>query len=61
MKLLFDALPLSLQGGWAPTSAELAPAVRASLHAGDAVLVKGSLGSAMRTIVSVLDQTGDTP
>lgn len=61
MKLLFDALPPSLQGGWAPTSAELAPAVRASLHAGDAVLVKGSLGSAMRTIVSMLDQTGDTP
>ncbi|GBQ89242.1 UDP-N-acetylmuramoyl-tripeptide--D-alanyl-D-alanine ligase [Acetobacter nitrogenifigens DSM 23921 = NBRC 105050] len=54
MKELFDALPSSLQGAWRADSDTLAPIVRAALHSGDAVLVKGSLGTRMRVIVETL-------
>lgn len=55
MKFLFDALPLSRRGAWAEDSATLAPLVSAALRKGDAVLVKGSLGSRMRTIIDALN------
>ncbi|MCP1215921.1 UDP-N-acetylmuramoyl-tripeptide--D-alanyl-D-alanine ligase [Acetobacter orientalis] len=54
MKSLFDALPHAKQGAWADSSASLAPLVCAALRKGDAVLVKGSLGSRMRTIIEAL-------
>ncbi|MFW7267263.1 UDP-N-acetylmuramoyl-tripeptide--D-alanyl-D-alanine ligase [Gluconacetobacter sp. Hr-1-5] len=54
MQYLFDLLPPSRRGAWAPDAASLAPTVRAALAAGDTVLVKGSLGSRMRDVVSVL-------
>ncbi|MDG6094211.1 UDP-N-acetylmuramoyl-tripeptide--D-alanyl-D-alanine ligase [Acetobacter sp. AN02] len=57
MKLLFDALPPALRGAWSPASGDLAPAVRAALHPGDAVLVKGSLGSRMKDIIAALETT----
>ncbi len=54
-KALFDSLPRSKQGAHAADAATLAPLVKAALRAGDTVLVKGSYGSRMRDVVSVLE------
>lgn len=54
MRSLWDALPLERRGGYAATSAELQSAVLAALQAGDAVMVKGSLGSRMGPIVTAM-------
>ncbi len=65
MQHLFDALPAGCRGAHAADSAALAPIIRAALRPGDAVLVKGSLGSRMATIVKALtdmpppDQQGE--
>lgn len=59
MRGLFDALPESRRGAHAADSAALAPAVAASLRPGDAVLVKGSLGSRMATVVAALKSLND--
>jgi UDP-N-acetylmuramoyl-tripeptide--D-alanyl-D-alanine ligase len=48
-------LPAHLQGQASLDSASLAAPLRASLRAGDAVLVKGSLGMRMATIIQALD------
>ena len=53
-KYLFDALPAHQRGGHFPDSAALAPALRAALQPGDAVLVKGSLGSRMSLVIAAL-------
>ena len=58
MKLLFDAVPASLRGAHAADSAALAPLVRAEARAGDAILVKGSLGSRMAVVVRALEGVG---
>ena len=52
---LFDALPEAIRGAWAETSAALAAIAVARVAAGDAILVKGSLGSRMKSIVEALD------
>jgi len=54
MKGVFDAAPAAIRGAWFPDAASLAPVVRDSLQTGDVVLVKGSLGSRMRDVISVL-------
>ena len=54
---LFNAMPAGQRGGHAPDAATLAPMVAAQLAPGDAVLVKGSLGSRMATIVRALEGT----
>ena len=54
-KILFDSLPASMQGAYASDAASLAPLLRAALAAGDAVLVKGSYGSRMRDVISLLE------
>ena len=59
MRGLFDALPKSRRGAHAADSAALAPAVAAALRPGDAVLVKGSLGSRMATVVTALKSLND--
>ncbi len=54
MRSLFDALPASMQGGWAATAAELAGKVTAAVTAGDVVMVKGSNGSKAGLIAQAL-------
>ena len=55
MQHLRDALPAARRGLHAPDSAALAPLVAATLRDGDAVLVKGSLGSRMKLIIDAID------
>jgi UDP-N-acetylmuramoyl-tripeptide--D-alanyl-D-alanine ligase len=55
MRHLFDALPVSVRGHHAEDAAALAPVVAGRSAPGDAILVKGSLGSRMRIIVVALD------
>jgi UDP-N-acetylmuramoyl-tripeptide--D-alanyl-D-alanine ligase len=54
MKSLYDAVPPEKHGAYASDSATLAPLVAGAIRAGDAVLVKGSLGSRMRVVVSAI-------
>ena len=56
MRALWEALPSSRRGGYAETAADLEPAVLDALGAGDAVMVKGSLGSKMGPIVKALER-----
>ena len=56
MRALWEALPSSRRGGYAETAADLEPAVLAAIRAGDAVMVKGSLGSKMGPIVKALER-----
>lgn len=55
MRALYDALPPELQGGYAADAASLAPLLLKALRPGDLLLVKGSFGSRMRDVISVLD------
>jgi UDP-N-acetylmuramoyl-tripeptide--D-alanyl-D-alanine ligase len=56
MRHLFDAVPESLRGAHALNAAALAPVVAAAIARGDAVLVKGSLGSGMKRVVEALER-----
>ena len=56
MRSLWDALPSERRGGYADTSASLEPHVLGAIAAGDAVMVKGSLGSRMGPIVKALER-----
>ena len=55
MRHLFDAVPPHIRATHAADSAALAPVVAQHIAPGDAILVKGSLGSRMKTIVNALD------
>lgn len=54
MKALYDKIPPANRGAHRDTSAELAEIVPDALIPGDVVLVKGSLGSKMKTIVEAM-------
>lgn len=54
MHLLFGSLPARVQGRWTQTSGELAEDVAGALRAGDAVMIKGSLGTRMAPIVQAV-------
>jgi len=54
MRQLWQALPSERRGGYAETSAALEAEVLGAIRAGDAVMVKGSLGSKMGPIVKAL-------
>jgi UDP-N-acetylmuramoyl-tripeptide--D-alanyl-D-alanine ligase len=56
MRSLWEALPSRVRGGYAETAAELEPTVVGAIRAGDAVMVKGSLGSKMGPIVRALEK-----
>ena len=53
---LHAALPAGKRGGHAVDSKALAPIVADALRPGDAVLVKGSLGSQMQFIIQAIDR-----
>jgi UDP-N-acetylmuramoyl-tripeptide--D-alanyl-D-alanine ligase len=53
-KPLFDAMPESSRGLWAPQSADIEQALADEVRAGDVVMVKGSNGSRMGPIVAAL-------
>jgi UDP-N-acetylmuramoyl-tripeptide--D-alanyl-D-alanine ligase len=53
-KLLFDELEPAQQGAWAPDSAGLASILLGTVRAGDAVMIKGSLGSKMALLTEAL-------
>ena len=54
MRAMWEALPSSRKGSYAETSAALESDVLAAVQPGDAVMVKGSLGSRMTPIVKAL-------
>jgi UDP-N-acetylmuramoyl-tripeptide--D-alanyl-D-alanine ligase len=56
MRALWQALPASRRGGYAEDSAALEAQVLSAIRAGDAVMVKGSLGSRMAPIVNALQR-----
>ena len=56
MAHLHAALPAAKRGGHAVDSEALAPIVADALRPGDAVLVKGSLGSQMQFIIQAIDR-----
>ena len=58
MRALFDALPAERRGAWAVDARRLAPLVCAALHDGDVLLIKGSHGSDMRSIITALAEIG---
>src|ERR1700674_1447820 len=45
MQALWQELPLERRGGYADNAAALEPQILAAIRAGDAVMIKGSLGS----------------
>jgi UDP-N-acetylmuramoyl-tripeptide--D-alanyl-D-alanine ligase len=60
MRRLYDAVPEAKRAAHTATSAELAPLVAAALLPGDAVLVKGSLGSRMAMVINALPVRAET-
>jgi UDP-N-acetylmuramoyl-tripeptide--D-alanyl-D-alanine ligase len=56
MHALWEALPSGARGGYAETAAALEPSVLGAIRDGDAVMVKGSLGSKMGPIVKALER-----
>ena len=56
MRALWQALPTSRRGGYAEDSAALEAQVLPAIRAGDAIMVKGSLGSRMGPIVKALER-----
>ena len=56
MRALWEALPSRARGGYAEMAAGLELAVLGAIRAGDAVMVKGSLGSKMGPLVKALER-----
>jgi UDP-N-acetylmuramoyl-tripeptide--D-alanyl-D-alanine ligase len=56
MHALWQALPANCRGGYAEDSAALEAQVLPAIRAGDVVMVKGSLGSRMASIVKALQR-----
>jgi UDP-N-acetylmuramoyl-tripeptide--D-alanyl-D-alanine ligase len=56
MRNLWDALSTGKRGGYAESAAALEAQAVAAIRAGDAIMIKGSLGSKMKTIVNALEK-----
>jgi UDP-N-acetylmuramoyl-tripeptide--D-alanyl-D-alanine ligase len=56
MRSLWDGLSTGKRGGYADSAAGLEAQVLAAIRAGDALMVKGSNGSKMKTIVNALEK-----
>src|SRR5579859_493484 len=56
MRNLWDALSAGKRGGYAENSAGLEAQAVSAIRAGDAIMVKGSLASKMKTIVNALEK-----
>jgi UDP-N-acetylmuramoyl-tripeptide--D-alanyl-D-alanine ligase len=56
MRNLWDALSTGKRGGYAESAASLEAQAVGAIRAGDAIMVKGSLGSKMKTIVNALER-----
>jgi UDP-N-acetylmuramoyl-tripeptide--D-alanyl-D-alanine ligase len=56
MRNLWDALSSGKRGGYAEDSAALESQVVAAIRAGDVIMVKGSLGSRMKLIITALEK-----
>jgi UDP-N-acetylmuramoyl-tripeptide--D-alanyl-D-alanine ligase len=56
MRNLWDALSTGKRGGYADSAANLEAQVLAAVRGGDAVMIKGSFGSKMKTIVTALEK-----
>jgi UDP-N-acetylmuramoyl-tripeptide--D-alanyl-D-alanine ligase len=56
MRHLWDGLSTGKRGGYAENAAGLAAQAVSAIRAGDAIMVKGSLGSKMKTIVNALEK-----
>jgi UDP-N-acetylmuramoyl-tripeptide--D-alanyl-D-alanine ligase len=56
MRNLWDALSAGKRGGYADSSTDLESQVVSAVRAGDAIMIKGSLGSKMKIIVNALEK-----
>jgi UDP-N-acetylmuramoyl-tripeptide--D-alanyl-D-alanine ligase len=56
MAMLYDELPAAIRGGYAATAEELRESVIKTVQPGDAVMIKGSLGSRMGPLVTALKE-----
>ena len=56
MRNLWDGLSAGKRGGYADSSAGLESQVVSAVRAGDAIMIKGSLGSKMKVIVNALEK-----
>ena len=54
MRHAFELAPQDIQGGWAERSEDLQAALAQAVRPGDAIVVKGSLGSRMGPLVTAL-------
>jgi UDP-N-acetylmuramoyl-tripeptide--D-alanyl-D-alanine ligase len=59
MRHLYNAVPPALRGAHLPDSAALAEIIAREIRPGDAILVKGSLGSRMKLVVAALDRLAE--
>jgi UDP-N-acetylmuramoyl-tripeptide--D-alanyl-D-alanine ligase len=56
MRNLWDALSAGKRGGYAESAASLEAQAVSAIRAGDTIMIKGSLGSKMKTIVNALEK-----
>jgi UDP-N-acetylmuramoyl-tripeptide--D-alanyl-D-alanine ligase len=56
MRALDEALPQALRGGWAADAEGLKDVLLDAIRAGDAIMIKGSLGSRMGLLVEAIKQ-----